>query len=360
MPACRWPAGSVLFNATFLIDGAFRPGYGTLRQPMSALSLGHGGWVQVTNFIVFGALTCLFGDRLARDPDARGWVRLVPAAEGHRRAHADRRRDLQPGPRAGLPAGGRRPSSSHAACADPQRGGRSQPGCDDRRNFRAGLALPSRTALADVERLRRSHRRPHGGLPRRFGANMDHGLGGMFEKLASITALVFTVSFTGRLLTMTPASRHRAKCARTGRGTATSPSQRTGSPKAAKASPWRWWLVMLVIAGALLTATGGLLALHPAGEHLNSAGRNYAEYFFTRNLGMAVLLVVTLGLRARRALVHSWCSPPSFKSSTRSRRQRPGASGWSRSISSSPSIPTGRRFTYPREVGRIKESRLGR
>lgn len=79
-------------------------------------------------------------------------------------------------------------------------------------------------------------------------------------------------------------------------------TQRTGSPKAAKASPWRWWLVMLVVVGALLTATGGVLALHPAAEHLNSAGRNYAEYFFTRNIAMAILLLVTLSLRARRAL----------------------------------------------------------
>ncbi len=63
-PAHRWLlaaglAGSVLFNATYLIDGALRHGYGTLRQPMSALSLGPGGWVQVTNFIVFGVLTCV-------------------------------------------------------------------------------------------------------------------------------------------------------------------------------------------------------------------------------------------------------------------------------------------------------------
>ncbi|MGH9105333.1 MAG: hypothetical protein ACRDZX_05755, partial [Acidimicrobiales bacterium] len=68
------------------------------------------------------------------------------------------------------------------------------------------------------------------------------------------------------------------------------------------ASPWHRWLVLVVVLGAVLTATGGILALHPAGEHLNSAGRNYAEYFVTRNIAMASLLVVAISMRARRAL----------------------------------------------------------
>jgi hypothetical protein len=49
-------AGSVLFNLTYLIDGWLRPGYDGLRQPMSALSLGPGGIVQVINFVAFGAI----------------------------------------------------------------------------------------------------------------------------------------------------------------------------------------------------------------------------------------------------------------------------------------------------------------
>ena len=51
--------GSVVFNAIVLIDGLLRPGYDWLRQPMSALSLGPGGWVQVANFIGFGILGCV-------------------------------------------------------------------------------------------------------------------------------------------------------------------------------------------------------------------------------------------------------------------------------------------------------------
>ncbi len=52
-------AGAVAFNATYLIDGATRPGYDWLSQPVSALSLGPGGTVQVVNFIAFGTLGCI-------------------------------------------------------------------------------------------------------------------------------------------------------------------------------------------------------------------------------------------------------------------------------------------------------------
>ena len=52
--------GALLFNLTVWLDGFFRPGYNAFRQPESALSLGPGGWVQVTNFIVFGFLGLCF------------------------------------------------------------------------------------------------------------------------------------------------------------------------------------------------------------------------------------------------------------------------------------------------------------
>ncbi len=47
--ACAW-----LFVATFLIDGATRPGYRPVYHPVSALALGRRGWIQTTNFIVCG------------------------------------------------------------------------------------------------------------------------------------------------------------------------------------------------------------------------------------------------------------------------------------------------------------------
>ncbi|PYI64586.1 hypothetical protein CVV68_21555 [Arthrobacter livingstonensis] len=74
------------------------------------------------------------------------------------------------------------------------------------------------------------------------------------------------------------------------------------TPTAVSRTPWSWWLVGIVVLGALLTATGGLLALHPAGESLHTAGQSYADYFLTRNLAMAVTLLLMLALRARRAL----------------------------------------------------------
>ncbi len=80
------------------------------------------------------------------------------------------------------------------------------------------------------------------------------------------------------------------------------PPADTGPPTAVSRTPWSWWLVGMVVLGGLLTATGGLLAIHPAGEFLNPAGQNYADYFMTRNLAMAVMLLLMLALRARRAL----------------------------------------------------------
>lgn len=73
-------------------------------------------------------------------------------------------------------------------------------------------------------------------------------------------------------------------------------------PTAARPTPWPWWLSGMVVLGALLTAVGGLLAIYPAGEHLTTAGQNYADYFVTRNMAMAVMLLFTLALRARAAL----------------------------------------------------------
>jgi len=68
---------------------------------------------------------------------------------------------------------------------------------------------------------------------------------------------------------------------------------------------WPWWLTVIVIIGALLTATGAVLAIFASGEHLNTAGDYYADYFITRNLAAAVMLLVMLvmlALRARRVL----------------------------------------------------------
>ena len=51
--------GGLVFTGAYLAEGATRAGYRTLAQPVSALSLGPGGWVQQLNFVVFGVLVCL-------------------------------------------------------------------------------------------------------------------------------------------------------------------------------------------------------------------------------------------------------------------------------------------------------------
>ena len=49
-----------LFVITFLIEGATRPDYDSLRHPVSSLALGNFGWMQSTNFIVTGLLLLAF------------------------------------------------------------------------------------------------------------------------------------------------------------------------------------------------------------------------------------------------------------------------------------------------------------
>lgn len=74
--------GPLLFTSAYLIDGLMRPGYQGWRQPISALGLGTGGWVQSANFVVFGMFGLLFtvGLRRALKP-GRGatWVPLLRA-----------------------------------------------------------------------------------------------------------------------------------------------------------------------------------------------------------------------------------------------------------------------------------------
>jgi hypothetical protein len=74
--------GWILFIATFLIEGTTRPGYDPWRQAISALSLGPGGWIQQTNFIVLGALLVVsaFGWRQTLKP--RPGSRAYPVLKG--------------------------------------------------------------------------------------------------------------------------------------------------------------------------------------------------------------------------------------------------------------------------------------
>ncbi|GAA2345530.1 DUF998 domain-containing protein [Dactylosporangium salmoneum] len=49
-----------LFTVVYLLEGAFRTGYHPVRQTVSELALGPGGWVQVVNFLVAGVLMLVF------------------------------------------------------------------------------------------------------------------------------------------------------------------------------------------------------------------------------------------------------------------------------------------------------------
>jgi hypothetical protein len=66
-------AGGLVFTGVYLAEGATRAGYRTLAQPISALSLSPGGWVQQLNFIVFGVLVCL---------SAAGWRAALAPGRG--------------------------------------------------------------------------------------------------------------------------------------------------------------------------------------------------------------------------------------------------------------------------------------
>ncbi len=69
-----------------------------------------------------------------------------------------------------------------------------------------------------------------------------------------------------------------------------------------------WWLVTIVIAGALLTAAGGIFAvvrpetLLESGQHMNQAAHIYANYLVSRNLALSLMLLALLALRARQML----------------------------------------------------------
>lgn len=52
--------GPLLFSAVFLFEGSIRSGYDPLRMPISALSTGQRGWIQIVNFVLFGFLLFLF------------------------------------------------------------------------------------------------------------------------------------------------------------------------------------------------------------------------------------------------------------------------------------------------------------
>lgn len=75
-------AAGPLFVSVFLVEGARRPDYEPLRHPVSSLSLGRRGWVQVANFAATGMLYLAGAAGLSRWPDPDGCSRLGSVALG--------------------------------------------------------------------------------------------------------------------------------------------------------------------------------------------------------------------------------------------------------------------------------------
>ena len=65
---CAWTglAAPIVLVGVFTIEGALRPGYSALAMYVSALSLGPRGWIQITSFVVTGALVLAFAACNAR------------------------------------------------------------------------------------------------------------------------------------------------------------------------------------------------------------------------------------------------------------------------------------------------------
>ena len=61
-----------LFTLSWLIAGATREGYNSLRHPISALSIGNLGWTQITTFLIVGILLFGFAIALKRIAKSQG------------------------------------------------------------------------------------------------------------------------------------------------------------------------------------------------------------------------------------------------------------------------------------------------
>lgn len=59
--------GPTLFVAVLMLEGWLRPGYEPTRMFVSELALGPRGWIQIVNFVVFGALFLVFARGVAAE-----------------------------------------------------------------------------------------------------------------------------------------------------------------------------------------------------------------------------------------------------------------------------------------------------
>jgi hypothetical protein len=73
-----------LFTAAWIVEGATRANYDTLRYAISSLSVGQSGWMQITSFIITGLLILAFsvGLRHAIRPSDSVWGPLLVGLAG--------------------------------------------------------------------------------------------------------------------------------------------------------------------------------------------------------------------------------------------------------------------------------------
>jgi len=68
--------GPPLFFGVVILEGAVRPGYRPVHDAISELSLGPRGWIQTTNFLVFGVLFLIFAVGVKASLGRSGAARL--------------------------------------------------------------------------------------------------------------------------------------------------------------------------------------------------------------------------------------------------------------------------------------------
>jgi hypothetical protein len=82
--ACGAIAG-LLFSLGWIVEGATRASYDPMRHPISSLSIGTGGWMQVANFIITGLLILAYAAglrRILRQPSGSVWGPLLVGLVG--------------------------------------------------------------------------------------------------------------------------------------------------------------------------------------------------------------------------------------------------------------------------------------
>lgn len=87
-------------------------------------------------------------------------------------------------------------------------------------------------------------------------------------------------------------------------------SSRTGTKRSGEIQIAPWWARTIVIVAAVLMAAGGVIALvNPVmlaspSDQINGAVHIYAGYLASRNLCIAVMLLILLAIRSTKALAH--------------------------------------------------------